>query len=893
MAMHAERLVLSNEIAYYPLQDGHGEKVLDACGNLSYGKLTDSFWLNDTGVTTPDFGGMRSSQNAHIEFPDVQFESEFTIALWVKAYWWNDTWGPLFYKGDKSFGVRNNSANPGQLHFLVRDPAMPRSTNLMSDTVLERQRWYHVAVVFKASEFMRIYINGRLDKESRRNIPATIGKEEAHPFMGARGKSAVFAGTAANLHLYGRALDGTEIQQLCRAEDLFGVSEMAVDSFPSEGIVAERIGKDVAIYESGAVEMAVKGVPFRIDSVYSYPQEPSMGFNCLSTAPMDGCEECWNPTIQKDGTASVIVQAGGSKVQVRREIRQTSDGRVEVREIFTNVSGEDQALRFTHRITAGGRFASWRIGGEENVRSSGDGRILPSNSTGFVCMAPDASIGIVAEDDIFRCHLSVVVKETAQGHVMEFGSQGIGIPAGKSHVLRYTLYPTESDDFFDFLNRLRRDWAIPEVTMEGPYDLIRTAAQSSSEYRRHAAAPEEFKRVLERKQMNIITLTPWFNYWDGVIFKDRKEFKTHMQAAMATIRQANPKAKFLASLETYCYVMNMDFFKGQEVPEGLSFEKVTPEFAALVKASPWADSITPNHAGLPVERTMTAVVSDNPIPPHITIFVHPAIGNAFFRQRMEDFDFLLNDVGFDGIYQDMFGFSSPNDVINTEWDGFTVSMNPNGTIKERLTHLGPLTAKARALWLKKILGMNKLALTNFGAPTTREMQIIPYVNFCEAAGRNIGHQDLDAIPPDSSGCAMNMLHTPLAYGPHKAEEINAPELMKRIRSYLRYGCLYVHTSFRNRFPEEDETSGGYGPVNHSFPMTPVELHRGWLKGRERIVSCVSYKTIWNKQERPIPLRFDKIGREISVGNAVAISGEAGAWNIEVDIDDWNEFLILE
>ena len=140
---------------------------------------------------------------------------------------------------------------------------------------------------------------------------------------------------------------------------------------------------------------------------------------------------------------------------------------------------------------------------------------------------------------------------------------------------------------------------------------------------------------------------------------------------------------------------------------------------------------------------------------------------------------------------------------------------------------------------------------------------------------------------------MNQLSTPLAYGPHRSEECDATRLMARVRAYLRYGCLYIHTSVRNSFPSEGEGSGEYGPINHMYPITPIELHRGWVKGRERIVSCVSYTTTWDRQEKPVALRFDAVGRDKPVGTAAVISGRPGAWEITVKIDDWKEFLVIE
>ena len=136
--------------------------------------------------------------------------------------------------------------------------------------------------------------------------------------------------------------------------------------------------------------------------------------------------------------------------------------------------------------------------------------------------------------------------------------------------------------------------------------------------------------------------------------------------------------------------------------------------------------------------------------------MHPVRGNHFHKIRLAEIDYLLDHAGYDGIYFDMFGFGAQGARKRGGWDGFTVRVDPDGTIAEKYLLLGPLTAPARADWLRKIIGKGKIALTNFGAPTTRELQTIPYWNFCEAAGRGVGRQDLESIPPDSSGCAMNL-----------------------------------------------------------------------------------------------------------------------------------------
>ena len=875
---------IPGEIAHYPLQDGVGTIAKEAANRLPPIQIKRSFWTTKDGVPLIDFGGMKKSREAYAELPPVDFDGEFTIAFWVSAYWWKENWAPLVYRSDATYGIRCNRNHPGQLHFRVKDPGSKRGINLMSNAVLDQNHWYHVAAVFKPGEYMRIFIDGALDNEATLNIPKTIAADKNRFRLGGSGRDNYFAGVLCNLHLYKRALDADEIAQLRASENRYDLGADA--ALPESGPVACTLQGRVAIHQAGGMTVAVGDAKYRLDSLYSYPATPAMGFNHLAADAVKGGEAAWKPAVSADGSTARIT-ARGASLRLTRTVTVLEDGRIRIQDTFQNPTKEDQAVLFEHRLSSAQPVAQWTLHGVDQARSPGDARQPSANPTGFFSQGK-SSLGWVVEDDIFRCHLSAAVRDLKGGRrLFSFGSRRIGVPAGKSHTLEFTLYPCASPDYYDFLNRLRRDWQVPLVTLPGPFGSLRTAAQRSEVFRRLAADPAAMKREFETRNMRVITLNPWFHYWDGAVFASNDDYKRHMQKVMPIIRAANPEAKFLASLETYTYCLQDEDF-GVPAPEGFSWETITPGTAARLKASPWVDSTHVNPAGKFSLYPMSAFEGRRV--PSLPLSVYPALGNHFFKVRLKEFDFLLDEVGLDGIYQDMFGFSAPTNLLRDRWDGFTVSANPQGRIEKRFTHLGPLTAKARAVWLRHILGKGKLALTNFGAPTTRELQTIPYMNFCEAAGRGVGHQDLKSIPPDASGVSMNQLSTPLGYGPHRVEEIDPVAVMARVRAYLRYGCLYVHTSVRNRFPEGQ---GGYGPVNHSFPITPVELHRGWVKGKERIVSCVSCTTTWDKPAKPVVLRFDAIGNPVPAGDAATITGRPGAWDITVKIDDWKEFCILE
>ncbi len=114
-------------------------------------------------------------------------------------------------------------------------------------------------------------------------------------------------------------------------------------------------------------------------------------------------------------------------------------------------------------------------------------------------------------------------------------------------------------------------------------------------------------------------------------------------------------------------------------------------------------------------------------------------------------------------------------------------------------------------------------------------------------------------------------------------------LNRSVIANLEYGLVYYY--FGGYLPPRGSGSGEYGPVNHMFPLTPVELHRGWVLGRERLITCLSGKYHWPGSEPPKIFLFDRVGREKSQKFPVRHAGDA--YEVEVTLDDWHEIAVLE
>jgi hypothetical protein len=114
--------------------------------------------------------------------------------------------------------------------------------------------------------------------------------------------------------------------------------------------------------------------------------------------------------------------------------------------------------------------------------------------------------------------------------------------------------------------------------------------------------------------------------------------------------------------------------------------------------------------------------------------------------------------------------------------------------------------------------------------------------------------------------------------------------MKAVVAYLRHATLYYHYAIED-VPETGDGSGEYGPINRMFPITPVALHKGWIEGKERILTAISGDYLWKGASAPHVHRFDLEGREIP--SSFTIQQIDNGWRVEVRIKDWAEIIVIE
>ena len=76
-------------------------------------------------------------------------------------------------------------------------------------------------------------------------------------------------------------------------------------------------------------------------------------------------------------------------------------------------------------------------------------------------------------------------------------------------------------------------------------------------------------------------------------------------------------------------------------------------------------------------------------------------------------------------------------------------------------------------------------------------------------------------------------------------------------------------------------------MKHMFPITPVELGKGFVVGKERIITAVAGTFEWLHKSKPRVMVFDMKGHEVAA--PVKVSGN----QVTIEIENWERVAVVE
>ncbi|NOX55928.1 MAG: LamG domain-containing protein [Planctomycetes bacterium] len=859
-------------VAYYDFDEGAGATLRDRSGNGNHGRIHGARYVKRGDGFCLRFDGEDDYVNCGNR-PSLDLHEAVTLEAWVYPE------GPV--AGEP--GIVGKHFSSFLLTYYTNGKAYWYITEGSNScrAVLAPGAWHHLAGTFDGSTLC-LYIDGKLvdSRPSKHAKIAGTGNFLIGCVVGdpsakdpAYTRTSHFPGKIDEVRVYRRALTPREIAEHYKT----GLEQFGMAYF--EPVVAgTTVGSSklsITVDAGGRIQINTADGRYVAESAYSYPGR-RIGWNVFG-ADQAGSEKDWSPRTRKVSDRTVEVKAAGAHCAVRRRVTVDED-RIKVEDRLSIHSGQPVGVLITNTITAPRAF---------------DRMLSPNRPESPLIYAAGATetLGVLVEDDIARRKFEAQVGLPL--NQIKFGVNNLALDNGRSYTMRWTLYvlPARAD-YFDLVNQVRRDWNSINMIL-GPLDWFDIGRRA-----RLLKDPQALKAYFQRKKQGLVLITPWLDYDPGSFDRvwPRDEYKRRVREAARLIRQANPGVKVLGCIETdWVTIDPARIPNGQKLPihkGGRSTQrKLTPEQTRILDRSgiPFLDSVRRDADG-----NLMLELYRRGGKPQTALAVYPAVGNYQYQFLLGQVKFLIDEVGLDGFYIDEFNQAFRHDLRDySGWDGYSAEIDRRtGQIKRRYIDCSIAGIEARLKLCEYALSRGRVVVANTYA-TTRAEQSLPTNRFSETQSAFNPFAVPDGTePPLVLDLLKGHLASPIGLGivPQPGNRDIAKTVMKAVITYLRHGMVYYHYAIGD-IPETGVGSGEYGPINHMFPITPLELHKGWILGKERIITCVSGEYDWDSPRRPVVHLFDLRGRPVD--HDFRIVQVRHGWQVRIELQDWAQIAVIE
>ncbi len=542
---------------------------------------------------------------------------------------------------------------------------------------------------------------------------------------------------------------------------------------------------------NGTLQIATSEKPVVLNSSFSVPGGGQNRFGNASRE-IGSQERQWQPKVSQQGTDRWTIEATGKSYRLTRQIHQTH-GRIEVQDSFRNLTGEDVGIIFTNEFDLASHpgINFLRIGGQ---RGQGVNNIHSAGNPTLFLPLKDSSLTMVAEDDVYRNQGSFYFDTASKKSGISDGMFALAPHA--EYTVKWSIYTLTSNDYYDMINRVRRDWNV-NFQIQGPIYFTDYHGLAKS-------TPEALKEMIDRNKVGILAFWEIMSpepspAWDnkrvlgrgvGMLGPDSQEQLELQKQAVANLHAADPNIKVAP--------YNHAFFIAPEKEDDPKFKDswIIDENGQRAK-SQYGDEV------FYTDRT-----------------VFPTHTNSYGKAYLDLMDHLFDEIKVDWLYWDESdgpGLTQPDksapgninlpaNVTYNAWDGHSAVIDPKTGLIQRKFGILPLLSDAV---FSEIINKTRARGGNIqfnSVPVTASRQQSQTQSFVETQW-------------DITWAYRTHLTTPMAFG------LGSPD-MATLRRTLDFGTIYARTHL------------GYESdvVSRFYPFTPISLHEGWVKGKERIIT---------------------------------------------------------
>jgi len=435
-------------------------------------------------------------------------------------------------------------------------------------------------------------------------------------------------------------------------------------------------------------------------------------------------------------------------------------------------------------------------------------------------------IGLLPLDDVFQVHITNFSTPDSIGLM----DNTLVLKPKSTYTAEWAIVPLDSADHFDFINATRRLLDV-NFQIDGPDAFLRADPRSTGKW-----TDQQIIDFAKFKDVKYLCLILGYPYYKGLVPHGtafNQIDHTAWTDAIARRRRLLPDVKQIAYFHCYIDVAS-------EAPEKYDDSRL----------------LLPNG-----EQGNYGLSTDKIFIPTLTDFYGSAIAKSL--------DLLLDQMKLQGIFWDEMDYSRYRYTYGDQWDGCSANIDPTTMKITRLKSSVTLLSQPWRFMQARRIMKNGVLIANGGLPATRTMRNLHYMAFNETGS--------------IANCVNSQLYTPIALGDHLTERSEEDAYHGMLKA-LDYGCLYYWYNDLNVIPTYHTLT------QYMYPFTPVELHHGYVIGKERILTNRSGTFGWNDNSKHEVHVFDATGREVDLKD---LKAPTAIKTFEKDGKTWTEIRIGE
>jgi hypothetical protein len=615
---------------------------------------------------------------------------------------------------------------------------------------------------------------------------------------------------------------------------------LTIDPLPAE---PSAPAYQVNVTPGGGAFVTVERRTFPVESSFSFPKGGSNKLVCAGAQDKDGEAE-WQVTSCRVDASTWQVDARGKFYAVSRRMKSEAD-RILVSDTITNVASEPVGIILHNRLRPDDAGISKAyLAGKETTTHIAE-RELKVCPTIFVS-SPGLGLGLVALDDVYIVQSRGGFDER-EG--IDLFSKELALNAAESYTLEWAVYVNATGDYYDFINAIRRDEHRNGVTVEGALAFI-----PGSQRKRDASLVPAAKQYYDFRNLRYLTSAclSWCTddpeiSVEGIEFIEYPQERQRIRSMMDALKTARPDVKGMFHVAHQLYANNRpdDHFPDSRVIDAEGKQTVYPNDYA-------------NGAYFSRQR-----YEDN----WRWWIYYPTLENSFGKALLQSVDVMMDELGCRGVFADGFLWGYGGEYTYDRWDGHSADIDPETqTIKRKKASTLLITQDAMIAWCRKIWEKGGVVIAN-GVVPTRTLCSLPLIMDKEVA----------------EGPDVPLLPTPVTLG-NPGACLTERGVYQDVLNKLRWGNLYFY------YGEPEALTHESVPAR-MYPITVQEVHSGYIKGKERLITMHSGVYGWpDSRDLHMAYRYDSRGHRTRAGCITVV--DAASVRTQVVLGD-KEIGVLE